>query len=196
MKNDGKNPEPTYLLERPRAGHVPNGEAVNAHWGAHLEPRSSGVWHRPHKWNWYRFLDDESRGAEVCAAGSCTCEGNWAGEFCEYSCGDHGVSDGISCTCDSGYTDYAGQACACNSGEYAGVSCDVPRCPRFGPGDGYGGSERHLGSASSAEACVVMVREREPTANGATYPVGGGTSCFAEFGMTHAGGTSWQTCMF
>eukprot|EP01045_Picozoa_sp_COSAG04_P006354 COSAG04_NODE_310_length_17225_cov_12.768014_12_plen_520_part_00 len=46
---------------------------------------------------------EAARETGECAAGSCTCEGNWAGEFCQDSCGDHGTSDGSTCACDSGY---------------------------------------------------------------------------------------------
>eukprot|EP01045_Picozoa_sp_COSAG04_P033476 COSAG04_NODE_6943_length_1223_cov_1.238434_1_plen_310_part_10 len=53
-----------------------------------------------------------------CAAGSCTCDGNWAGEVCEYSCGDHGVSDGHNCVC---------------TGEWIGERCDT-ECDCSGQG--------------------------------------------------------------
>eukprot|EP01045_Picozoa_sp_COSAG04_P012827 COSAG04_NODE_879_length_9676_cov_154.321499_4_plen_582_part_00 len=50
-----------------------------------------------------------------CAAGSCTCEGNFVGEFCEGSCGDHGASDGQLCTCTGNFIgELCGTACGCS----------------------------------------------------------------------------------
>ena len=68
----------------------------------------------------------------------------------------------------------------------------------FVTGDGIGGSEKYLGTASNREQCIGMVKAREPTANGATFPNSGGSgSCYAEFGMTGASSSSsWQTCRF
>merc|ERR1719463_414898 len=64
----------------------------------------------------------------------------------------------------------------------------------FQIGDGTGGTEKYLGSALTKEACVTMVKEREPTANGVTYATSG-TACYAEFGMTgRNSAASWQTC--
>ena len=65
-------------------------------------------------------------------------------------------------------------------------------------GDGIGGTEKGLGIAATREDCVTMVKTREPTANGATFPNKDGQgSCYAEFGMTAVNPTpSWQTCQF
>ena len=68
----------------------------------------------------------------------------------------------------------------------------------FVTGDGTGGSEKHLGTAANREQCIGMVKSREPTANGATFPNRRGSgSCYAEFRMTGPNSsTSWQTCRF
>jgi hypothetical protein len=58
----------------------------------------------------------------------------------------------------------------------SGESCD------WGPGDGTGGQEVHVGSATSKEACIALVRAKRPTANGVTMQKSSG-ACFAEIGM-------------
>ena len=65
-------------------------------------------------------------------------------------------------------------------------------------GDGTGGTEKYLGMAATREECLTMVRTREPTANGVTFPNRAGPgSCYAEFGMTGPRASqSWQTCHF
>ena len=65
-------------------------------------------------------------------------------------------------------------------------------------GDGTGGTEKELGTAANREACIKMVKSREPSANGATCSKGlGPCKCYAEFGMTGSDGSaSWQTCRF
>ena len=51
--------------------------------------------------------------------------------------------------------------------------------------------------AATAAECVALVQAAEPTANGATYSLTGGTACYAEFGMTGPNSsTAWQVCMF
>merc|ERR1719163_2628700 len=64
-------------------------------------------------------------------------------------------------------------------------------------GDGQGGSEQHIGSAASLEACETMCLEKaatDSTINGCTYSNNGGTGCFVEKGMTGSNGNSaWQT---
>ena len=70
----------------------------------------------------------------------------------------------------------------------------------FIPGEGVGGDWRFIGQASNRKECKRMVRAKEPTANGATFPAyyiskGGRGDCYAEFGMTGAG-NRWQTCRF
>ena len=65
----------------------------------------------------------------------------------------------------------------------------------FAAGDGTGGTETRIDSAPSAQACAILVRETQPSANGATYSNTGGTDCYAEFGMTGRNDSaSWQTC--
>jgi hypothetical protein len=65
-------------------------------------------------------------------------------------------------------------------------------------GDGVGGSETNIGTASTDEACAAMVKAQQPTANGATrYTTSGEGSCYAEFGMTDTNGSgSYKTCQF
>merc|ERR1711907_545294 len=47
------------------------------------------------------------------------------------------------------------------------------------------------------ELCAAAVHRQKPTANGATYSRGGGTRCYAGFGMSDSNGsTSWKTCLF
>ena len=73
----------------------------------------------------------------------------------------------------------------------------------WGVGDGVGGTEQSVGEAATAAACATMVKNLQPTANGATFSANGGTdqggdgACYAEFGMTGPNdSTSWQTCLF
>jgi len=67
----------------------------------------------------------------------------------------------------------------------------------FMTGDGVGGHETNIGTATSAEECVAMVREQCPEANGATLPTSGSGGCYCEFGMTGVNSaTSWQSCNF
>ena len=60
-------------------------------------------------------------------------------------------------------------------------------------GEGIGGTDKKIGTTTTENECAVLVREKEPSANGATW----GSSCYAEFGAT---GTNfedaWQTCRF
>lgn len=66
----------------------------------------------------------------------------------------------------------------------------------FEPGDGIGGSETSIGEAPTAQACMQMVHQQQPEANGVTYSNTGGTACYAEFGMTgNNGNAAWQTCL-
>lgn len=64
-------------------------------------------------------------------------------------------------------------------------------------GDGTGGTEEYVGDASDAEACIEMVAQQRPDANGATYedhrvPA----QCYAEFGMSGWTETNaWSSCM-
>jgi hypothetical protein len=68
----------------------------------------------------------------------------------------------------------------------------------FEIGDGVGGTEENLGTASSTLECVSMVRVQRPAANGATFDnTGTNNGCYAEFDMTSSNGhTNWQTCAF
>ena len=76
------------------------------------------------------------------------------------------------------------------------VSYTVPGCD-FVVGDGIGSSEIEVGQADSSDECAASVYETHPSANGATYSNDGGTSCYAEFGVTsNNGNTAWQTCIF
>ena len=68
----------------------------------------------------------------------------------------------------------------------------------WAPGDGVGGGERNVGTASTPAECVALVQQQRPDANGATYKIGG-FDCYAEMDMRgrNSGGrmgTSWQTC--
>ena len=67
---------------------------------------------------------------------------------------------------------------------------------QFETGDGIGGTESLVGDAPTSEACMQMVHQQQPSANGVTYSNSGGLACYAEFGMTgNNGGAAWQTCM-
>ena len=68
----------------------------------------------------------------------------------------------------------------------------------FVTGDGIGGTEKNLGTTPNREKCIEMVKAREPTANGATFPNKEGTgACYAEFRMTGSNSIpDWQTCKF
>jgi len=62
-------------------------------------------------------------------------------------------------------------------------------------GDGIGGTETHIGSASSDEECIAMVQAQCPEANGATLPTGGSGGCYCEFGMNGVNSnTVWKSC--
>merc|ERR1719199_217740 len=62
-------------------------------------------------------------------------------------------------------------------------------------GDGTGGSESGLGSYPTRHACAnacLQAAESDPSINGCTYSATGGTSCYAEKGMTGTNGSpSW-----
>ena len=95
----------------------------------------------------------------------------------------------------------------------AGAAWPVPALPPLGlgegevwgcdwmVGDGSGGTESLVGSASNGAACVSMVRQQHPDANGATFSInaqldGGAGECYAEFGMAEANDAAgWQTCL-
>ena len=60
-------------------------------------------------------------------------------------------------------------------------------------GDGIGGTDKKIGTTTTENECAVLVRENEPSANGATW----GSSCYAEFGATGTDGSDyWRTCLF
>jgi len=64
----------------------------------------------------------------------------------------------------------------------------------FLPGDGVGGTERHIGSTTTREKCVELVVAKYPSANGVTW--GGGKRCYAEFGATgRSDNPPYQTCL-
>ena len=65
-------------------------------------------------------------------------------------------------------------------------------------GDGISGTETSLSGTFTKENCIIAVREQYPTANGATMDANCPSKCrcFAEFGMTHWSGSSFQSCMF
>jgi hypothetical protein len=68
----------------------------------------------------------------------------------------------------------------------------------FGVGDGVGGTETLVGTAANEFACVTMVMDAEPTANGATFNGDALTegSCYAEIGMTGRNDNAgWNTCI-
>ena len=61
-------------------------------------------------------------------------------------------------------------------------------------GDGIGGTEKKIGATTTANECASVVKENEPSANGATWGDGG---CYAEFGATGTNfNDEWQTCRF
>jgi|ERR1712125_27060 len=63
-------------------------------------------------------------------------------------------------------------------------------------GDGTGGSETQVGTASSREACASIVQTQQRKANGATWGTGD-RKCYAEFGMTGFKSDSrYTTCQF
>jgi hypothetical protein len=64
-------------------------------------------------------------------------------------------------------------------------------------GDGQGGSELNIGTATSNVACYAMVLAQQPTANGATVSTDGAYTCYAEFGMSSNNDNSlFNTCQF
>jgi hypothetical protein len=82
----------------------------------------------------------------------------------------------------------------------ATVPPGMSACPTFLVGDGTGGTEIRLADVSSTAACVALVQQQQPTANGVTtsYPAQGNSiACYAEFGATGTTGpgSSWQTCL-
>jgi hypothetical protein len=112
--------------------------------------------------------------------------------------GSHGSSFGnTSCWAEFGgtgavlTTTYHGDWQTCRFPSSVGV-CE------FEIGDGVGGTEENLGTASSTLECVSMVRVQRPAANGATFDnTGTNNGCYAEFDMTSSNGhTNWQTCAF
>jgi len=63
-------------------------------------------------------------------------------------------------------------------------------------GDGFGGTEKKLGTVDTPEQCTTLVKTQEPTANGATFTKGEGT-CAAEFGMTGSNSNAdYLSCLF
>jgi len=65
----------------------------------------------------------------------------------------------------------------CAPGGPPGGSRRVVDCEMV-EGDGTGGRENRVGEAPTAAACAQMVRDAEPSANGATYSNDGGTECY------------------
>ena len=70
-------------------------------------------------------------------------------------------------------------------------------------GDGIGGKEKRVGSVNIYLECVQLVKEKEPTANGATIAVanlgvnGKKANCYAEFNMTGSNGSaSYKSIIF
>ena len=70
-------------------------------------------------------------------------------------------------------------------------------------GDGTGGKEKGVGSAKTYLECIQLVREKEPTANGATIAVANlgvhkkKAACYAEFNMTGSNGSaSYKSIIF
>ena len=60
--------------------------------------------------------------------------------------------------------------------------------------DGRGGTETYVTTTDTAQECAQYVMTNEPTANGATWGVGGGR-CYAEYGQTGISvSSSWQNC--
>lgn len=65
-----------------------------------------------------------------------------------------------------------------------------------GVGEGADAHEQNVGEAPTPQACVELVQQTQPDANGATYRQGG-TACYAEFGMSgRVESSTWQTCVF
>ena len=62
-------------------------------------------------------------------------------------------------------------------------------------GDGTGGTEKQIGTTTTAYDCSALVRRIEPSANGATWNTD--RKCYAEFGATsNSGNQYWRTCLF
>ena len=61
-------------------------------------------------------------------------------------------------------------------------------------GYGAGGTEVYIGETDTDDECAYLVRNKEPSANGATW---GDGDCYAEFGATGKNGNGkWRTCLF
>merc|ERR1712178_415846 len=91
-------------------------------------------------------------------------------------------------------TNDSGSWQSCLFGGWPAVA--TPECTYIG-GDGIGGTEEYIGSYATKELCAQAVSTQKPTANGATYSTGGGTSCYAEDGMSETNDSgSWQSCLF
>ena len=129
---------------------------------------------------------------------------------------DHDANCPAGCTevdLDSTATCCTSQVCQCESvptcsiqtdTEFDGLYSDLSgastadyHCPNVVDGDGIGGREVYFDQVvRSPEACIALVREQQPDANGATFGAEW-NACYAEFGMTdkvdYAG---WQTCAF
>ena len=64
----------------------------------------------------------------------------------------------------------------------------------FEAGDGGSHNELNVGTATSALACMKLVQQLQPTANGVTWDNTGSGDCFAEFEMTGVLAGSYLTC--
>jgi hypothetical protein len=76
---------------------------------------------------------------------------------------------------------------------------NIPICPSSVAGDGSGGVERNVGSATSVLNCMRAVRRSYPAANGITFTPSvknnSSGSCYAEFRMNGKYSSSyWNTC--
>ena len=61
-------------------------------------------------------------------------------------------------------------------------------------GNATGGTEIEMGTTTSKECCVDLVRKTEPNATGVTW---GGGKCYAKFGATGVDGSDkLQSCLF
>ena len=80
--------------------------------------------------------------ADACAAGSCACEGNYAGHSCRGDCGDYGTSDGSTCTCTGNFI-----------GTFCETECPIPDCGAHGNLTGSIEAAREANSCS-ALSCV------------------------------------------
>ena len=135
-------------------------------------------------------------GGADCSAGTPTsCSMQCAPVFLDFwnSCkalfkGNHDASHSMRLLATDCEDVMAGSPVPASSRDNLGTGC------QWTLGDGVGGAEVRVGSASTPADCVAMVQQARPDAIGATYQVGG-FDCYAEMDMTGVqDAPRWQTC--